>query len=303
MHVARAIPELRHHRLLMGHEHPLAFVPTMGALHEGHLSLVKLARLRAGARGHVAVSIFVNPSQFNDRSDYEHYPRALDRDLEMLEKAGVDMVFAPIDDEMYPINEPPVVVDVPSLTWQLEGSHRPGHFRGVCIVVLKLLNLVQPDLAVFGMKDFQQLRVVEAMVKALNKAVDIVRAPTLRDPDGLAMSSRNRRLVPDQRRRALAIPAALDAAANAFARGESDPEALADIMTRTLLSSSPSEVGMEVDYAAVVDPERLEILKKVDRPALLAIAATVGGVRLIDNRLIAEGLSPFSNARAAESAM
>jgi pantoate--beta-alanine ligase len=303
MHVARAIPELRHHRLLMGREHPLAFVPTMGALHEGHLSLLKIARLRAGAKGHVAASIFVNPSQFNDPADYERYPRTLDRDLAMLEDAGADMVFVPIEDEMYPINEPPVVVDVPSLTWQLEGSHRAGHFRGVCLVVLKLLNLVEPDLAVFGMKDFQQLRVIEAMVRGLNKTIDIIRAPTVREADGLAMSSRNRRLTPDQRRRALAIPAALAAAEEAFARGETNPEALVDVMTRILLSSPPSEVAMEVDYAAVVDPERLEILMKIDRPALLAIAARVGDVRLIDNRLIGENQSPFSTARAAEGAM
>ncbi len=299
MHVARAIPELRHHRLLMGKEHPLAFVPTMGALHEGHLSLVKLARLKAGARGHVAASIFINPSQFNERGDYEQYPRTLERDLEMLERAGVDMVFAPIDDEMYPINEQPVVVDVPALTWQLEGSHRAGHFRGVCIIVLKLLNLVEPDLAVFGMKDFQQLRVIEAMVKGLNKPLDIIRAPTVRDPDGLAMSSRNRRLTPEQRRRALAIPVALEAAEAAYAKGETNPEALAERMTRTLLAGEPTEVGMQIDYAAVVDADRLEMLKKIDRPALLAIAAQVGDIRLIDNRLIGEDLS-FSNARAAE---
>src|SRR5688500_174320 len=303
MHVARAIPELRHHRLLMGREHPPAFVPTLGALHEGHLSLIRIARLRAGAKGHVAASIFVNPSQFNDPADYERYPRTLDDDLAMLEDAGVDMVFVPIDDEMYPINEAPIVVDVPSLTWQLEGSHRPGHFRGVCLVVLKLLNLVEPDLAVFGMKDFQQLRVIEAMVRGLNKTVDIIRAPTLREPDGLAMSSRNRRLTPGQRRRALAIPAALAAAEQAFAMGETNPEVLVDVMIRTLLSGGPAEIGMQVDYAAVVDPERLEILMKIDRPALLAIAAQVGDVRLIDNRLIGEDLSPFSNARAAETAM
>ncbi len=292
MHVARAIPELRHHRLLMGNEHPLAFVPTMGALHEGHLALVRLARLRAGARGHVAASIFVNPSQFNDATDFQHYPRTLDRDLELLEKAGVDMVFAPIEDEMYPINEPPVTVDVPSLTWQLEGAHRPGHFRGVCQVVLKLFHLVQPDVAVFGMKDFQQLRVIEALVKALNVPVDIVRAETVREPDGLAMSSRNRRLTPEQRRRALAIPAALDAAEEAYRKGETHAELLVDTMTRTLLAGEPHSVGMHVDYAVVVDPERLEMLPKVDRPALLAIAASVGDVRLIDNRLIAQDFSP-----------
>ena len=279
----------------------IGFVPTMGALHEGHLSLVELARRHAGARGHVAVSIYVNPIQFNDRGDYEQYPRTLDRDLELLEKAGVDMVFAPIDDEMYPINELPVVIDVPSLTWQLEGAHRQGHFRGVLNVVLKLFNLVQPDIAVFGMKDFQQLRVIEAMVKGLSRPTDIVRAPTMREPDGLAMSSRNRRLTARERQRALAIPAALQAAEDAFEKGQTHPEALAEIMLRTLLSGQPSDVPVEVDYAAVVDPERLEILQKIDRPALLAIAAHVGQVRLIDNRIIAQSLSPFSNAGAAES--
>jgi pantoate--beta-alanine ligase len=170
-------------------------------------------------------------------------------------------------------------------------------------VVLKLLNLVEPDLAVFGMKDFQQLRVIEAMVRGLNKTIDIVRAPTVREADGLAMSSRNRRLTPEQRRRALAIPAALSAAEQAFARGEENPEGLVDVMTRVLLSGAPAEIPMEVDYAAVVDPERLEILRKLDRPALLAIAARVGEVRLIDNRLIGEDLSPFSAARAAAGAM
>ena len=146
MHVSRTIPELRHHRLLIGNDAPLALVPTMGALHAGHLSLVKLARDRAGMSGHVAVSIFVNPLQFNSQSDFDLYPRHLDADLAMLEDAGVDLVFAPLEDEMYPYDEPPVVVDVPSLTGQLEGKHRPGHFRGVCNVVLRLFNLVQPDL-------------------------------------------------------------------------------------------------------------------------------------------------------------
>jgi pantoate--beta-alanine ligase len=300
MHVARAIPEVRHHRLLMGHEKPLALVPTMGALHEGHLSLVKLARQHAAA-GHVAASIYVNPSQFNDRSDFELYPRTFEADLELLEAAGVDMVFAPIDDEMYPLGEPQAMVDVPSLTWQLEGAHRPGHFRGVCQVVLKLFNLVEPDIAVFGMKDFQQLRVIEAMARALNLPVDIVRAPTLRDPDGLALSSRNRRLTEPQRQRALAIPRALAEAEEAFVAGESDPETLIQVMTRTLGTGEPAEVPIEVHYASVVDPVRLEALRKVDRPALLAIAAQIGQVRLIDNRLIGMELSPFSKARAADT--
>lgn len=282
-------------------EHPLVFVPTMGALHEGHMSLVNLAR-RHATRGHVAVSIYVNPGQFNDRGDYEQYPRTLESDLQMLESAGVDMVFVPIDDEMYPFNEPPVVVDVPSLTWQLEGADRPGHFRGVCQVVLKLFNLIQPDVAVFGMKDFQQVRVIETIVKGLNLSVDIVRAPTVREPDGLAMSSRNRRLTEDQRQRALAIPAALQAAEEAFTAGQTDPAALAEIMTAALTSIGPSGVPLQIDYASVVDPDRLEIPAKIDRPALAAVAARVGQVRLIDNRTLGSDLAAFSNARAGESA-
>ena len=257
----------------------------MGALHEGHLALVRLARERS-AGGHVAVSIYVNPAQFNEAADYESYPRVLEADLVLLETEGVEMVFAPIDDEMYPLGEPQAIVDVPSLTWQLEGEHRPGHFRGVCQVVLKLLCLVQPDLAVFGMKDFQQLRVIEALVRALNLPIEIVRAQTVRDPDGLAMSSRNRRLTPEQRLRALSIPAALAAADEAFLAGETDPPTLAELMLSVLEKSEPADVPLKADYAAVVDPVRLERMAKVDRPALLAVAAHVGLVRLIDNRLI-----------------
>ena len=291
MHVARTIPEVRHHRQLLGHEKPLAFVPTMGALHEGHLSLLRLARERAPG-GHVAASIYVNPTQFNEPADFQNYPRVLEADLAMLESAGADMVFAPIDDEMYPLGEPQAIVEVPSLTWQLEGIHRPGHFRGVCQVVLKLFNLVQPDLAVFGMKDFQQLRVIEALIRALNLPIEIVRAPTLRDPDGLAMSSRNRRLTPEQHQRALAIPAALESAERAFLAGETDPPNLAEVMLEVLEKSEPAAVPLKVDYAALVDPVRLETMTRLDRPALLAIAAHVGLVRLIDNRLIGPGVSP-----------
>ena len=286
MHVARTIPEMRHHRRLVGFDAPLALVPTMGALHAGHLSLVKLARGKCGARGHVAASIFVNPLQFNDQTDFDAYPRTLEADLAMLEEAGVDMVFAPLEDEMYPYDEPPVVVDVPSLTGQLEGRHRPGHFRGVCNVVLRLFNLVQPDQAVFGMKDFQQLRVIETLTDALDLTVDIVRGETLRDDDGLAMSSRNRRLSPRERRRALAIPRALAAAVALHARGERDAAELLDTVTTHLNNAEPADVPLTVDYVAAVDAERLEPVKAVAGPTALLVAAHVGGVRLIDNRLI-----------------
>ena len=286
MHVSRTIPELRHHRLLIGNDAPLALVPTMGALHAGHLSLVKLARDRAGMSGHVAVSIFVNPLQFNSQSDFDLYPRHLDADLAMLEDAGVDLVFAPLEDEMYPYDEPPVVVDVPSLTGQLEGKHRPGHFRGVCNVVLRLFNLVQPDLAVFGTKDFQQLRVIETLTDALDLTVDVVRGETLRDADGLAMSSRNRRLSPRERERALAIPRALDAALGQFKRGDADAASLIETITTRLVNGEPGDVPLTVDYVAAVDAERLEPVRTIHGPCALLAAAHVGPVRLIDNRLL-----------------
>lgn len=285
MHVARTIPELRHHRTIDADGGPVVLVPTMGALHEGHLSLVRLARQKSGQRGHVAVSIFVNPTQFNDPGDLDLYPRTLDTDLELLEAAGVDMVFAPIDDEMYPVGEPQVLVDVPALAQHLEGTHRPGHFRGVCQVVLKLFNLVQPDLAVFGMKDFQQLRIIEAMTAGLNLPIDIVRGPTLRDSDGLALSSRNRRLNPRERQRARVIPRALDAAEKRFRAEEQDAGRLVEAMV-DVLDAERSEVPFTLDYAACVDPQTLEPLETVEDEALLAIAAHVGPVRLIDNRLI-----------------
>lgn len=262
----------------------------MGALHEGHLTLVRLARQHAGG-AHVAVSIYVNPTQFNEPADFQNYPRVLEADLALLESQGVEMVFAPIDDEMYPLGEPQAMVDIPSLTWQLEGAYRPGHFRGVCQVVLKLLSLVQPEFAVFGMKDFQQLRVIEALVRGLNLPTEIVRGQTVRDPDGLAMSSRNRRLTPEQRQRALAVPAALQAAEGALMAGETDPPALVEKMVQVLEQRGPAQVPLRIDYAAVVDPVRLESLPKLDRPALLAIAVHVGLVRLIDNRLIAPGVA------------
>ena len=288
MHVSRTIPELRHHRLLLGHDAPLTLVPTMGALHAGHLSLVRLARETCGARGHVAASIFVNPLQFNDPRDFDAYPRTLDDDLQKLEAAGVDMVFAPLEDEMYPYDEPPVVVDVPSLTQQLEGEHRSGHFRGVCNVVLRLFNLVQPDQAVFGMKDFQQLRVIETLTDALDLPVDVVRGETLRDADGLAMSSRNRRLSPRERERALAISRGLDAAVSLHRRGEHSTAALLDAITTHLNNSEPGDVPLTVDYAAAVDANRLEPVKTITGPVALLVAAHVGDVRLIDNRLVGE---------------
>ena len=267
MKVCRTIEELRAARRELAVR--VGFVPTMGALHEGHLSLVDLAREHADA---VIASVFVNPTQFNDAADFDKYPRTLDDDLAMLKRRGVDVVFAPDAAEMYPLDRLDVTVDVPALTSRLEGAHRPGHFAGVCRVVLKLFHIVTPDVAVFGSKDFQQLRVIEAMTRGLDLPIDIVAAPIIREPDGLAMSSRNRRLTDEDRRRALTISRSLTAAAE---KGQSLRELERDIANRL------DAAGLRVDYVEAVDPETLQ--PAAARPAVLLAAAFAGEVRLIDN--------------------
>src|SRR5688572_20718161 len=189
MNVVHTIPECREHRAQL--PGTVAFVPTMGALHVGHLSLIARAKELAES---VVVSIFVNPTQFGPREDFNKYPRPIMADLEKCKSAGVDLVFNPAVEEIYRPGAPDVVVDVPSLTGVLEGKHRPGHFKGVCQVVAKLFNIIRPDVAVFGEKDFQQLRVLQAMAEALDFPVQVIGAPTLRETDGLAMSSRNQYL-------------------------------------------------------------------------------------------------------------
>lgn len=248
----------------------------MGALHAGHLSLVTAARQHADR---VAVSIFVNPTQFGPREDFTRYPRPIFEDLQKLEAAGVDLVFNPAAEEMYRPGVPDVAVDPPSLTTVLEGKHRPGHFKGVCQVVAKLFNIVQPRVALFGQKDFQQLRVLRAMVEGLDFPIEIVGAPTLRDPDGLAMSSRNQYLSPTERERALSIGRALKLAEADVKAGIRQPQRLLTVMKRTLL-----EKHMSIDYVAVVDPDTLkDQLDNITGPVVLAIAARVGNTRLIDN--------------------
>ena len=212
MRVFETIAEVRANR---GHE-PLALVPTMGALHAGHLSLVEIARQKAAT---VAVSIFVNPTQFGRGEDFTKYPRLIDTDLEKCQAAGVDWVFIPTDQEMYPPSSSPIVIDLPQVDSVLEGKHRPGHFRGVCQVVAKLFNIIHPTVACFGQKDFQQLRVLSAMVEALDFPVEMVACPTLRDPDGLAMSSRNQYLSLIERQKALSISKTLFAAQEMVAGG------------------------------------------------------------------------------------
>jgi pantoate--beta-alanine ligase len=256
----------------------IVLVPTMGALHEGHLRLVELAHRHGDA---VVVSIFVNPLQFDRRDDFDTYPRPLDGDLAMCEAAGAAAVYAPTAAAMYPPGFQ-THVEPGTLAEPLEGSGRPGHFRGVTTVVTKLFNAVRPDAAVFGQKDYQQLAVVRRLVTDLDMGVEIVAAPTVREADGLAMSSRNRRLTPEQRAAAVSVPQALDAAAQAMVSGERRSE--------RLLAAATGVLGREplarVEYLAVADADTLEPLDVVDRPAVLAAAVWFGDVRLIDNRVL-----------------
>jgi pantoate--beta-alanine ligase len=253
---------------------PLGAVPTMGALHAGHLSLARRARAENAS---VALTIFVNPTQFLPHEDFERYPRPLERDLALAEEVGVDLVFAPPVEEVYPPGFATTVsVAGPSQRW--EGVCRPGHFTGVATVVTRLLNLLRPERAYFGEKDYQQLQVVRRLVSDLALPVEIVGCPTVRDPDGLALSSRNVYLSPEERQRALALSRALFTAAERVAVGERDARALEALMHQHVTAA-----GLEVDYLAVVDPVSLEPVSEVRHPARALGAVRVGTVRLIDN--------------------
>lgn len=257
----------------------VGFVPTMGALHDGHLSLVAAAREQHTL---VVMSIFVNPTQFNDGSDFDHYPRDEARDLELAQTSGVDLVFAPRPEEIYPAGFATTVSVDARLTSVLEGAMRgSAHFDGVATVVSKLLIAVTPDAAYFGEKDFQQLLVVRRMVTDLGLPVEIVGGATVREADGLARSSRNVRLSDDERCQAAAIPAALERIDAAVARGERDTETLLAAGRETLRDS-----GLTPEYLTIVDPETLETVASVAAPARCVIAVPVGPVRLIDNRLL-----------------
>jgi len=256
----------------------IALVPTMGALHEGHLALVAEARRRAER---VVVSIFVNPIQFDRRDDFEQYPRPLDDDLGICAGAGVDAVYAPSAAVMYPEGFQSAV-EVARLTEPLCGAARPGHFRGVTTVVTKLFHAVRPDVAVFGEKDYQQLAVVRRMTADLDFGIEVVGVPTVREPDGLALSSRNRRLGPDDREAARCVPRALEAAADSVRAGEQSATAVVARAAAVIAA----ERRARLEYAEVRDPETLAEVAEVAGPSLLALAVWVGGVRLIDNRLL-----------------
>ncbi|HEX5263977.1 MAG TPA: pantoate--beta-alanine ligase [Phenylobacterium sp.] len=256
----------------------LGLVPTMGYLHEGHLSLVARAKAECGT---TAVSIFVNPTQFAPNEDLARYPRDLPRDLGLLEAAGVDLVFAPEASEVYPTGFA-TSVEVGGVTDVLEGAVRPGHFAGVATVVAKLFNIVQPTRAYFGQKDAQQSVVVRKMVRDLNLPVDVVVAPTVREPDGLALSSRNSYLTPPQRAAAPVIYRALRAAQDLFKAGERDAETLREAMRRIIAA----EPQMQIDYISVADPMSLRELRTIDQQALASMAVRLGTTRLIDNLIL-----------------
>jgi len=257
----------------------VGFVPTMGYLHEGHLSLVREARARADV---VVVSIFVNPTQFGPNEDLARYPRDLERDVAMLSKEGVDLVFAPEANEIYPAGAR-TFVEVEGLSDRLEGASRPGHFRGVATVVTKLFEIVRPEVAVFGQKDAQQALVIRRMVRDLMIDVEVVVAPTKRDEDGVALSSRNVYLSADEQRAAGAIPRALAAARRALAQGERDPERIV-AAARAVLDAEPL---LRLDYLALVDAETLDRLERARGEMLLAVAVFAGKTRLIDNEVLA----------------
>jgi pantoate--beta-alanine ligase len=257
----------------------LGFVPTMGALHEGHLSLVRASKSRCDM---TAVSIFVNPLQFGPSEDLSKYPRTLERDAELLEQLGVDVLFTPGVEEMYPKGAQTHVV-VEELSNRLDGSSRPGHFRGVTTVVTKLFEIIRPDLAFFGQKDAAQVAVLRKLVNDLDMDVEIVVCPIVRERDGLAMSSRNVYLTPEQRQQALVLQRSLLRIQAAEEQGERDSAKLIEIGKQVIAG----EAGARLDYFAIVDPETLEPVEDVSRGALVAVAAYVGATRLIDNVLVA----------------
>ena len=259
----------------------IGFVPTMGALHEGHRSLMRVARKDCEQ---VVVSIFVNPTQFCPGEDFEKYPRMLAADLAACQADGVDAVFCPPVSEVYPPGSA-TSVTVKRLTEGLCGGHRPGHFDGVTTVVAKLFNIVQPDLAYFGQKDAQQATVLRRMVRDLWWPIEVIVCPTVREPDGLAMSSRNAYLSPEQRRQALSLSAALFRARDEILAGQQDVDALVASMRQRIESAGPCSI----DYIEIVDAEELTSMKAARGRCLVALAVRIGGTRLIDNVVVDAG--------------
>jgi pantoate--beta-alanine ligase len=256
----------------------IGLVPTMGALHAGHLSLVERCRKECDI---VVVSIFVNPKQFSPKEDFTKYPRELESDLTLLAPLTVDLVFTPSAEEIYPPGFA-TTVDVGGVTEAWEGASRPGHFRGVATVVLKLFQIVPADRAYFGRKDYQQLLTIRRMTTDLNLPIQIVECPLVREPDGLAMSSRNAYLSPDDRCRAAVLSSSLRLAHEMFVAGERDARKIRDAVQRAIAA----EPGVQIEYVAVADPSTLAELSRIDTFAVVLVAARVGSTRLIDNEVL-----------------
>jgi pantoate--beta-alanine ligase len=290
MRVVTGIAELREHVAAIKSEgRTLGFVPTMGFLHAGHMELVARARSENDA---VIVSIFVNPLQFGQNEDLARYPRNLERDSAMLSAAGVDLLFAPDVEEMYP-RPMQTVVDVPALGSELEGAVRPGHFAGVATVVTKLFNIVQPHAAYLGEKDYQQVVIIKRMVEDLAQPVRVVAVETVREADGLAFSSRNSYLTADERTAAVIVPRALDEAERLYSNGMDDPRAL-EAALRAFIAREPLATA---EVVAVRDPETLEPLETLrGRPALVALFVRIGATKLLDNRIIGRKFKAASRA-------
>jgi pantoate--beta-alanine ligase len=275
MRICDSVEQMRKARVLMGENQRAGLVPTMGALHEGHLSLVRAARAQCDS---VVVSIFVNPLQFGPNEDLAKYPRTFERDCELLEREKVDILFAPSVDDMYPKNAV-TCVTVEGMSEKLCGRSRPGHFRGVTTVVAKLFHIVEPELAFFGQKDAAQCAIIRRMVRDLNFPVEIIVGPIVREPDGLAMSSRNAYLSPQERESALVLYRALSEVQMRFDQDERNAARLAEA-GELALSQEPAA---RQDYLEIVDPATLEPVWEIRSETLVALAAFVGGTRLIDN--------------------
>jgi pantoate--beta-alanine ligase len=250
----------------------VGLLPTLGFLHEGHLALMDLLRAQCDT---LVVSLFVNPTQFDDEDDFAAYPRDVERDSRLAESHAVDLLFVPEVDEVYPVGQT-TIVEVGGVSQEMEGRYRPGHFTGVATVVAKLFAGLQPDIAMFGRKDAQQLAVLRAMVRDLRFPVSVIDAPLVREPDGFALSSRNARLDRESRERALAISRGLFQAAEQVDAGEQRGERLEATVRRSMK-------GLQVDYATLASKDTMVPIERLDQPAVLAVAAHVGGVRLIDN--------------------
>ena len=276
--IIRAMEMQKHSDRIRGLGKTIAFVPTMGFLHEGHLSLIRKGRELGD---NLVVSIFVNPAQFGPGEDFESYPRNFDKDLKLLQKEGVDVIFSPDENELYQ-DDFQTYVDLKNLPNHLCGISRPIFFRGVATVVTKLFNIVRPHIAIFGQKDYQQLVVIRRMVRDLNFDIKIVGFPTVREPNGLAMSSRNTYLTPEQRINALSLYKSLNQSKKLVESGIKDAKRIIDT-AYTLIKSHPETA---IDYIAICDPETLADMETIDRPALMALAVNVGKTRLIDNMIL-----------------